>query len=172
MPEPGGRKAGFISKPYGLHGKVYLILQKATGITIEKGDPLFITLDGQRVPYFVEEIEMVAEDQAVISFEFIDNLEEARKVSGCEVFFDPSRYPVRNGEGSDPENLVGFRAMDRKGLDIGLITGVLSHELNPVFLVEHGDREIMIPVNEDLISGIDPVLQIIYFDLPEGLIHL
>ena len=171
MPDPGGRKAGFISKPYGLQGKVHLILQKGAGITIEIGDPLFIILDGQRVPYFVEEVDMVADDQAIIQFEFIERLEDARKVSSCEVYFDPSKTPADSEQRPDPEDLVGFRAMDVEK-EIGIITGFLSHGLNPVFIVEHGDREIMIPVNEDLITGIDPDLQIIYFELPEGLIQL
>lgn len=172
MQDPGGRKAGFISKPYGLHGKVHLILQQGTGLIIEKGDPLFIDIDGQRVPFFVEEIDTLAVDQALVDFEFIDTLEEARKISGCEVFFDPSRSTVPKKPGQDLANLVGYRAMDRDKGDIGTITGYMPHELNPIFMVQRGEREILIPVNEDLISGIDPARQIIYFELPEGLIQL
>lgn len=172
MPNPGGIKAGFISKPYGLHGKVHLILQQGTGLIIEKGDPLFIDIDGQRVPFFVEEIEMLAVDQATVAFEFIDRLEEARKVSGCEVYFDPSRSTVAGRSASDLENLVGYRAMDLDIGDIGNITGYMPHEHNPIFMVKYREREILIPANEELISGIDPAKQIIYFELPEGLIQL
>ena len=172
MPDPGGIKAGLISKPYGLQGKVHLILQQGTGITIETGDPLFINMDGQRVPFFVTGIDVVATDQAIVEFEFIDSLEEARKVSGCEVFFDPSRHPDRHIQRPDPEQLVGFRAVDREKGGVGVITGFMPHELNPVLIVEHEEREYMIPVSEDLITRIDPELQIIYFNLPEGLFQV
>ncbi len=172
MPDPGGRKAGLISKPYGLHGKVHLILQQGTGITIETGDPLFIDLDGQRVPFFVTAIDVLANDQAIVKFEFIESLEEAKKVSGCEVFFDPSRHPVRHIQTSDIAQLVGFRVVDRERGDVGIISGYMPHELNPVLIVDHDQKEYMIPVSEDLITRIDPDRQVIHFNLPEGLFHV
>ena len=91
---PDGAKAGKISKPYGLRGEVHIILEPEAGNYIEPDYPLFIDLDGQRVPFFVEEVELVSADQAIIKFEFVQSLEEARTISGCKLYFDPDRVSV------------------------------------------------------------------------------
>ena len=51
MPVQGGVKAGKISKPYGLHGELNMILDPEAGKQIETNNPLFINIDGQRVPF-------------------------------------------------------------------------------------------------------------------------
>ena len=172
MPDPGGTKAGFISKPYGLQGKVHLILRQGTGIGIEPGDPLFIELDGQRVPFFVEEVELAADDLAVIKFEFIDSVEEARSVSGCEVFLDPAwkRRPADTEPG--PEALVGYLAIDRILGEIGTITGYLPNEQNPLFVVNRPGAEILVPAAGELISEIVHDPPAVFFQLPDGLLEL
>ncbi len=66
MAEPGGIKAGKISKPYGLQGEVHIILIPSTAKFIEPGTPLFIDLDGQRVPFFMESVDLVSDEQAIV----------------------------------------------------------------------------------------------------------
>lgn len=172
MPDPGGIKAGFISKPYGLRGKVNLILESGAGEEIEEGSPLFISIDGQRVPFFVEEFEQISDNQAIIKFEFIDSIEEAGKMTGCEVFHDTAGL-LTFPEGSPVHaQVVGYRAIDRELGPIGLISGTLDHEFNPVFLVAHEGKELMIPATNELIDHIDFNKQTVYFRLPEGLTDL
>jgi 16S rRNA processing protein RimM len=172
MPDPGGIKAGNISKPYGLRGKVNLILESGAGEEIEEGSPLFISIDGQRVPFFVEEFEQISDDQAIIKFEFIDSVEEAGKMTGCEVFHDPARLQTSPDSSPVHAQVVGYRAIDRELGNVGLISGYLYHAFNPVFLVAHEGRELMIPATDDLIDHIDFNSRTIYFRLPEGLIDL
>ena len=71
MLDPEGEKAGRISKPSGLRGEVNIILEPEAGIRIVPDTPLFIDIDGQRVPFFVEEIELVSKDHAIIKFELL-----------------------------------------------------------------------------------------------------
>ena len=90
---PDRTKAGTISKPYGLRGEVNILLEPEAGKYIEPDHPLFIDIDGQRVPFFVEEVELVSADQAIVKFEFIESLEEAKKVAGCSLYFDDAEMP-------------------------------------------------------------------------------
>jgi 16S rRNA processing protein RimM len=172
MPDSGGIKAGIISKPYGLRGKVNLILESGAGKEIEEGSPLFISIDGQRVPFFAEEVELISDNHAIIKFEFIDSVEEARKMTGCEVFHDPARHQTSPDGSPVHAQVVGYRVVDRELGPVGLITGTLHHEFNPVFLVAHEGKELMIPATDDLIDHIDFHNRTVYFRLPEGLIDL
>jgi len=133
---PGGAKAGIITKPYGLRGEVYGILEPEAGQHIETDHPLFIELDGQRVPFFVEEVELLSVEQAIIKFEYIDTPEDARKISGCPIYFD-SRRPAGSPEiGEDLSDLIGFSATDQASGLNGKITDYMPHPMNPVFLIQ------------------------------------
>ncbi len=88
MTVQGGVKAGKISKPYGLQGDVHIILIPVVAQKLKPGNPLFIDLDGQRVPFFMESVDLVGPEQAIVKVEFISSVEEARKLIGCDVYID------------------------------------------------------------------------------------
>ncbi len=169
---PEGAKAGKITKPYGLRGEVNIILEPQAGKNIEPDNPLFIDIDGQRVPFFVEEVELVSNEQAIIKFEFVDSMEAARGVSGCKLYFDPS-YQSENVEaGDDLANLIGYAASDRESGLLGNISDYLPHPMNPVFVIQSEGKELMVPAVMDFIDHIDPKEQSILFILPQGLTSL
>ena len=169
---PEGAKAGKISKPYGLQGEVNVILEPRTGNNIEPDNPLFIDIDGQRVPFFVEEVELVSTEQAIIKFEFINSLEEAREISGCVLYFDPRHQPEDKGGAKDLSTLVGYNATDKLIGPLGLISEYLPHAMNPLFIIKTEDREIMVPAVWDFIEHIDPEKKLLHFNLPEGITSL
>jgi 16S rRNA processing protein RimM len=168
---PGGAKAGKISKPNGLQGKVNLILSPEAGKHIETDNPLFIQLDGQRVPFFVEEYELIPPDLAIIKFEFIEDLDEARKLTGCEVFLDVTReHPLEKN--SDYTTLIGYQASDQNLGYLGPVKDYIDHKMNPVFLIDYKGDELIVPAVEQFIVQIDHTGESVRFLLPDGLTSL
>jgi 16S rRNA processing protein RimM len=172
MLAPGGAKAGIITKPYGLHGDVFCILEPEAGQYMETDHPLFIEIDGQRVPFFVEDLELLSDDQAIMKFEFIDSPEEARKISGCPVYLDTRRSAGSSEIGENLSDLIGFSATDPASGLHGRITDYLSHPMNPVFLILVEGKELMVPAVRNFIVHIDPAARTVQFNLPEGLTTL
>ena len=169
---PEGAKAGKISKPYGLQGEVNTILEPRAGNSIEPDNPLFIELDGQRVPFFVEEVELVSDNQAIIKFEFVDSLEEARKISGCSLYFDPLHRHENMEKSSDLSDLVGYRATDQKLGPLGIISDYLPNPMNPIFVIQSENKELLVPAVQDIITDIGHEEKLVHFSLPEGLTSL
>lgn len=173
MESPGGAKAGRISKPYGLQGSVHIILDPVAGQRIQEGDPLFIQMDGQRVPYFVEELTEVSSDQVIVKFEFIDDLGSARSVAGRDVYLDPDKsQDAPSARSEEHQDLSGYAAHDRVLGYLGPVTGMLEHDRNPVLLVDHGGKELMVPAAGEIILKVNHRKRTILFDLPEGLTTL
>lgn len=172
MPDPLGRKAGIISKPYGLNGAVNLICEPEGGIEIIEGNPLFISIDGQRVPFFIIEMEHISQKHLIIKFEFVNSLEEARKLSGCEVFLDPASTSESSDNQPSFDQMAGYKVVDTVTGPVGTISGFMPHVYNPVFLVDRGKTELLIPANDQLIDRIDHQTRTLYCSLPEGLIDL
>jgi len=172
MAVPGSVKTGKISKPYGLQGSVHVILDPVAGKHIKQGDPLFIHIDGQRVPYFVEELTIIAEDQAIIRFEFIDHVEKAKSICGCDVYLDQKTDPITPSGGESLHDVSGYRAFDQTTGYLGRITEFMEYDLNPVLLVDYHGRELMVPAVDEIILEVDHHKKTIHFDLPEGLVTL
>ncbi|MDF1574545.1 MAG: ribosome maturation factor RimM [Bacteroidales bacterium] len=170
---PDGAKAGKISKPYGLKGELVIILEPLVWNDIKPDNPLFIEIDGQRVPFFVKEVELLSKEQAIIKFEFIDTLEAAREVSGSSIFFETGSQSdsVKRGEG-ELAGLIGFAASDIKSGPLGLISDYLPHPMNPVFVIQSENRELLVPAVMDFIEQINIRERSIQFILPEGLTTL
>jgi len=169
---PEGVRAGKISKPYGLRGELIIILEPQAGNNIEPDNPLFIEIDGQRVPFFVEELELISTEQAIIKFEFIDSLEAAREFTGCSLYFDPRQQPDQAAKDKDLADLVGYMAIERELGPLGTISDYFPHLMNPLFIVQSEGRELMIPAVRDFIEGIDAEEQTVWFVLPEGITAL
>ena len=169
---PEGAKAGKISKPYGLQGEVNIILEPRAGKSIEPDNPLFIEIDGQRVPFFIEEVELVSADQAIIKFEFVNSLEEARKISGCSLYFDPHYQPEQDTVKEDLSHLVGYGASDRMLGPLGSISDYIPHPQNPIFIIRSGNKELLVPAIKAFITNIGHEEKMVHFSLPEGLTSL
>jgi 16S rRNA processing protein RimM len=168
----GGINAGTISKPYGLQGEVHMILNPLIAQTIKEGIPLFIELDGQRVPFFTETVEILSGDQAIIKLEFINNVGEARKVCGCRVFLDPAITQDILADPDDPVRVVGYRAIDKNLGLLGMIRDYIPGTLNPVWIIEYEGREIMVPAAGEFIINIDHESGSLYLNLPGGITEL
>ena len=172
MPVPGGVRAGKISKPYGLKGEMNVILDPRSGNKIKVNNPLFIAIDGQRVPFFVLEIEWISNDQAIIKFEFINSIEEAKTFSGCEVYLEHAENNSSQESDHDLSKLIGFEAFDQENEFLGKVIDFVSHEFNPVLVINHKGRELLIPAATELIAHIDLQKGSIHFNLPEGITSL
>ena len=168
----GGVKAGKISKPYGLQGDVHIILIPAVAQELKSGNPLFIDLDGQRVPFFMETVDLVSDDQAIVKVEFINSVEEARKVAGHEVYLDIQDRSNIVDHTRESIEMIAYRVRDANLGEIGEVSDHIPNKMNPVWVINYSGREIMIPATEAFIQKVDHKNKVLYLDLPEGILEL
>ena len=172
MPVPVGKKAGRISKPNGLDGSVSAVLLPAAGHDIKTDHPLFIDMDGQRVPFFVERFQEISENEGIIKFEFIGSVEEAREICGRDLYFDLPDTGSAESPEEDYALTIGYQAMDHRLGPLGPVKDFIPNEMNPVFLVDYRGKELIIPAADKILKLVDTRKRIILFDLPEGLTEL
>jgi len=172
MTVQGGVKVGKISKPYGLKGEVHIILIPVVAQKLKVGTPLFIDIDGQGVPFFMESVDLVSDEQAIVKVEFISSLEEARKYAGHEVYLDALDAGSSDKQVDEVDEVLGYRVFDLKLGEIGTVSDIIPSKMNPVWVIEHAGNEIMIPITEDFIQKIDHKKRSLHLDLPEGLTEL
>ncbi|HQF10995.1 MAG TPA: 16S rRNA processing protein RimM, partial [Paludibacteraceae bacterium] len=72
----------------------------------------------------------------------------------------------------DNNTFIEFRIFDKDNNFIGIVTDIDTSTQNVLFIVDNGEKQILIPACQDYILQIDEMKKIIYMDLPEGLLEL
>jgi len=127
-----------------------------------------LKIDGLLVPFFIEEYRFRSDANAIMKFEDIDTQEQARELTGCEVYF-----PRELADGDDTITwaaIVGFDIIDNaSGKSVGRIASIDDTTINILFELEDGK---LIPASEELITDVDKENKTITIDLPQGILDL
>ncbi len=131
-------------------------------------DPLFVEIGSLAVPLYMESFEKRGVSGANVRFADFDNTRRAEELIGKELFIE-----LAEDEEDDEfymEDLIGFSV--EAGKLKGEIIDFYDSELNPLFGVDFGEGERLIPAAEEFIAQIDFNKGIIRMVLPEGLLEL
>lgn len=153
---------------FGTDGGVMITLYTTFPDDFQMKEPLFVRVDELAVPLFCSSFEHRGQAGAVVHFDDIDTERRAEEfLVGREIFI------VEEDEDDDEfymEDLIGFTAI--VGKRRGEVTDYYDSEANPLFEIKIGDKEHLIPAQEEFIAHIDFDKRAIKFILPEGLLEL
>ena len=158
---------GKLGKTHGVKGEVSFLFDDDVFDRVD-ADYLILKIDGLLVPFFIEEYRFRSDANAIMKFEDIDTQEQARELTGCEVYF-----PRELADGDDTITwaaIVGFDIIDNaSGKSIGRIASIDDTTINILFELEDGK---LIPASEELITDVDKENKTITIDLPQGILDL
>lgn len=167
-------EVGKVKKTYGVDGQLRFYIKKAFEEDFLDVEVLFLEEKGQKIPYFIEEIN--AESDPIVKLEDVNSKETAAKLSNTEVFLRKSDLKKVDLESLAIADeflyLKGFQVKDETYGFVGEIMDILEMPFQVMSVVLFQDREVYIPLNEDLIKTIDAEKRIIEMMLPEGLLDL
>ena len=161
-------KIGRLGKTHGVRGDISFLFDDDVFDRTD-ADYLILKVDGILVPFFIEEYRFKSDTNAIVKFEGLDTQEQARELTGCDVYFP--RELADSGDGPlSWSALAGFEIIDDlSGKSVGRIASVDDSTLNTLFELEDGR---LIPVSEELITRFDKDNRTIIIDLPEGILEL
>lgn len=160
-----------VTRLFGPDGTLAVVLYDAFPVTEpDFGEPLYAIVDSLPVPLFLERFERRGRAGALVRFSDLETVAQASLLLGCELY-DSAPCGEVSGPESDYGALAGYRAVLAPGTE-GVIESVVADEANPLFVVNVGGREVLVPVADEFISDIDDAARTIVFSLPEGLLEL
>lgn len=167
-------KVGRIGKLFGTDGGLTFSLYEISPDDISIEEPLWVIIDSLAVPLFAEYFERKGRSGALVRFADIDTTQRAEEMIGLEVFLKT----VADSDGDGElyfEDLEGYGAVvkeaGRKDIE-GKITAYVDSDLNPLFVVDTPEGEVLIPAADDFIEEVDVEKRNVIFVLPEGLLDL
>jgi 16S rRNA processing protein RimM len=163
---------GKIIKPHGNKGQVLVYLDVDAAEKYIGLESVYLDLHGERIPFFIATLELKHNGKALIQFQDFATIEDAESLAGLEMYLPIAGLPVLKGNKFYYHEIIGFRVRDHKHGDIGVIENVLDLPHQSLFQIRYGDKEILIPVVDDVIQKVDKRKKLLLIRAPEGLIEI
>jgi len=165
--------AGSIAKPHGVSGEIAIRIHPGLSIREEGPGFIFVDIEQGLVPFRVGSFRYKSENVVLVSLPLLTGEEKIKALANHDVYLSPE--DVVDHDSPELTNLkafTGYKLKDKKEGIIGEITGIQDISNNPLFIVDGPDGEILIPVAEDLVVGIDDEARIVEMEIPEGLLDM
>ncbi|MFZ4261850.1 ribosome maturation factor RimM [Sphingobacterium sp. HJSM2_6] len=162
---------GYISKSRGLKGELQLFFEFEEYAALDL-DIIFIEIDNKLVPFFVDQIKLHNNSTAYVSFEDVDHIDKAQPLVRKKMYLPLEKMPERDPNDFRYTDLVGYLVIDEVEGELGEITEVQEMPQQFIATIAMEEKEVLFPLNEDLIVGIDQEEEVIVVKLPEGLIAM
>ncbi|MDD3108665.1 MAG: hypothetical protein PHV49_05600 [Alistipes sp.] len=169
------QKVGRISKSFGTHGELQIVLFDTFPEVFDVEEPLFVFIDKLAVPLFCRRFERRGQRGAVVEFDDFGSEKRTSELIGLELFREEAAQEREvldpDAEELDPEALIGFRAVIEPDTE-GILEEYIDGE-NPLFVLSlPSHSEVYIPVVDEFITEIDVDQRVIHFLLPDGLVDV
>jgi 16S rRNA processing protein RimM len=162
-------KLGQIIKAHGLKGEVLINLQVNNPEDYENLESVFLEINQKLVPFFIEDFN-IKSNRAIIKFEDIDSIDAIKSILNANVFV-PLEDLIES-EGIDFNLMIGCKVQDKHLGELGIIREVYEVPGQDLLAMDYQGKEVLIPVNENIILEVDHKKKIMHVDLPDGLVDL
>lgn len=167
-------KIGVLGKPHGVKGEIAFHFDDDVFDRVD-ADYLFLEVDGLLVPFFIDEYRFRSDETALITFSGVDTEEKAAELTGCAVYFPRSLSDASDDDAPlSKAEITGYTVVDAStGKAIGTITAVDDSTLNTLFeLTTKEGKDLLLPVNDELIKDVDKGNRTIIMSIPDGLLNI
>ena len=167
---------GRTRKAHGLTGELKVSIEEKYLEDFMKNERIFLEIKGSKIPYFIDNVRGGGE--MILKLEEVDNRDTATLLQGRDVLLreqdilpDHKReFEFEEEEGLEYEHLAGYTLVDETLGAIGVIDEVLEMPQQEMAFLKYKNREVLVPLNEQLIRSIDEAKRQVIMDLPDGLL--
>ncbi|MCD4734659.1 MAG: ribosome maturation factor RimM, partial [Bacteroidales bacterium] len=132
----------------------------------------FVDIGGQLIPLIINQIIFRKGNQAMVILDEIETSDGAEGYVGLELYLPLAYLPPLSGNNFYFHEVIGYTVIDKNYGRLGDIQRVLEQTSQPVFVIIHGEKEVLIPVADEIILKVDRKKKEIMVDSPEGLIDI
>lgn len=162
---------GKIVKTHGLRGELSIYLDVDDPSEYDDLDSFLVERDGNLIPYFFETFQLQGH-RGLVKLEEIDDIVTASELVGCPLYLTLDNLPELTNEQFYYHEIVGYQVIDEQRGPLGLVVSVATLPHQDLLVVDYQGREVLIPINNDIVQGIDRDPQTLRVRLPDGLLEV
>ncbi|MGB5171229.1 MAG: ribosome maturation factor RimM [Eudoraea sp.] len=163
---------GKIVSKYSFKGEVLVKLDTDDPQQYQDMESVFVSLGDNLVPFFMEKCVLHKSNLLRIRFEEVINESDAERIIGSKLYLPLSFLPKLSGNKFYYHEVIGFSVIDDKKGNVGVITGVNDNASQALFEIKKENKQLLIPISDDIIQKVDRKLKSVFVTAPEGLIDL
>lgn len=163
---------GKVVTKYSFRGELIIKLDTDEPELYTNLNAIFIDLGNNLVPFFIERSLLQKGNQLRVKFEGVNNESDADGILKCDVYLPLNLLPKLEGNKFYYHEVIGFAMKDVNYGAVGTITGINDSSAQPLFEVENGAIQLLIPMIDDFIKKVDRKNKSILVEVPAGLIEM
>lgn len=163
---------GNIVSKYSFKGEVLVKLDTDDPEIYENMESVFVSLGNNLVPFFIKRCRLHKSNLLRIDFEEVKSESDADRIMKSGLYLPLTMLPKLTGNKFYYHEIIGFTMIDSVHGDIGIIQSVNDTTAQALFEVEKDDAQLLIPINDDIITKVDRENKRILVTTPEGLVDL
>lgn len=168
-------KIGEVSKTHNLQGAV-IITTDCDLLEQYADEPVFLLLEGAPVPFFIAEDGLTVRNHTsyIVKFDYVDSLAKAERLVGCEVLIEKELLEEEDMEnvGYDVYDLIELEVRDEVSGAAGRVVDVADYSGNVVLTISILGKEILLPLSEMYVHGVDFEQGLVDVHIPSELAEL
>ena len=161
---------GYVLKTHGLKGELVFEIDADNPSDYRKMESVFVELNNKLIPFFIEQIQLNG-SKAIIKFEDINSIDQASPFKGARIFLPLDVLPELE-EGYYFHELIGFQVIDDQEGKLGLISGVYESGHQDLLAMDYQEKEVLIPLTDEIVIKVDKPQKTVYTSLPDGLLDI
>lgn len=163
---------GRISSTHGLDGTLLIRHNLGSKQAFQKLAHIFIEVRRESyIPYFIEEKRGIADDEVLLRLDDVTAVEMAKTLTGKNIYIEEERYAKLKPQGVTV-NMVGFTVTDKQAGVLGQVETLFETPGQVLATLQHKGKEVIIPLIDSTIVGIDAARKTITVNLPDGLLDV
>ncbi|MBS4059024.1 MAG: 16S rRNA processing protein RimM [Bacteroidetes bacterium] len=162
---------GKVIKTHGILGGISIRIDADQPEVYKQLTMIFIEINKKLIPYFIQSLN-INSNKAYVKLQDVDTIEKALELAGNEIFLPLELLPKLSGNRFYFHEVPGYKVIDESFGLIGNIETVLEYPNQAVFQIYKENKEVLIPIHDDVILKVDRRSKTIHIKAPDGLIAL
>lgn len=162
---------GKVAKLHGYEGKLSIYLDTDEPQEYRDIKMIFMNIGGNLVPYFISEISIL-NNKAIINFMDVDDIEKAEGLINREIYLPVDMLPELTGNKFYYHEVKDMMVIDDNFGKLGQICNVLEYPNQAVLQVYYDNKEVLIPISDDIILNVDRKKNCMTIKAPDGLLDI
>jgi 16S rRNA processing protein RimM len=163
---------GKITKTHGLKGELAIWLDVDYPEEYEELDSVLLEIKGELVPHFIEEIQ-IRPNKSIIKFEDIDTIETASKLVNCDIYLPEDNLPeLEDDDQFYYHEIIDYVVVDEVKGKLGKVLAVYTSDRQDLIAMQYEGKEVLIPIDDNIVKTVDRDKKELYTNLPEGLLEI
>lgn len=162
---------GYILKPHGLRGAVNIQMDVDDPMKYKGMESVIVKVGNNLVPFFISSLQING-IKGILQLADINSYDEAKELKSCPLLLPLELLPKLNENQFYYHEVIGYKIVDQAKGSLGIIENITSGGKQDLIAMNYKDREVLIPVTNEIVHKTDHEKKEVYVNLPDGLLEI